>query len=329
MPPPALASTTSSLSCSCACSISFCICCACFISAFTSKPPGIHRLVPPNRPPPRRTRSSASPPAPRDRRPPRPARLGAGILAVEQDVDGAQARCRHGLERRRELLALVGRLRLALVEGRARPESRSAGRRSSIATGRAPSKVAASAGAVCLRLSSTAGQIRSTSSRPNSATAPSGASAASASAPALGGGSSSARSSTSVAWASVSPAAWDSAGRVSVGVVLGGRWLPRVASESGGRGQLRPQRPPLRRQDPRPTSADAFLESLDPPQQPLGRRVEVRARRFQQRDLDRHARVVSLAHRGQRRRQLVDRADQRRRADRRRLGGEAALRRWR
>ena len=46
MPPPALASTTSSLSGSCACSIWLCICCACFISALTSKPPG---------PPPRAT----------------------------------------------------------------------------------------------------------------------------------------------------------------------------------------------------------------------------------------------------------------------------------
>ena len=46
MPPPALASTTSSFSCSCAFSICACISCACFIRAFTSKPPG---------PPPRAT----------------------------------------------------------------------------------------------------------------------------------------------------------------------------------------------------------------------------------------------------------------------------------
>ncbi|HVV90253.1 MAG TPA: hypothetical protein VHB53_07150, partial [Solirubrobacterales bacterium] len=52
------------------------------------------------------------------------------------------------------------------------------------------------------------------------------------------------------------------------------------------------------------------LEALDAAQQTLGRRVEVGAGGFKQGDLDRHARVVALADRGQGRGQLVDRADQ-------------------
>src|SRR3954462_1145224 len=100
MPPPALASTTSSLSCSWACSIWSCICCACFIRAFTSKPPGMPPL--------------ATSPSPSEGRPSTDLlrvefalqlfdqRLvagllggrGGGILAVEQDVDRAHLRPR-------------------------------------------------------------------------------------------------------------------------------------------------------------------------------------------------------------------------------------------
>jgi len=58
-----------------------------------------------------------------------------------------------------------------------------------------------------------------------------------------------------------------------------------------------------------------LLELLYTSKQTLGRRIQIWASRLQQRDLDCHARIVTLTDRGERIGQLVDGADQGRRSD--------------
>ena len=112
-----------------------------------------------------------------------------------------------------------------------------------------------------------------------------------------------------------------SAAPLRPGVAGAGAPAGGAASEGGPR-RPRAQRPRSTCDRPRggaPLLAELRLEALDPPQQALGGRVEIGAGGLQQGDLDRHAGVVALAHRGQRGRQLVDRPHQRGGADRGRL----------
>ena len=90
----------------------------------------------------------------------------------------------------------------------------------------------------------------------------------------------------------------------------GGAGFAASAAGCGGRPARAGCRPP------------AALEPLEPLVQGRARRVDLRPRRAQQRQLDRHPRVVALADRGQRRGELVDRADERDLAEAAGLVGE-------
>ena len=78
-----------------------------------------------------------------------------------------------------------------------------------------------------------------------------------------------------------------------------------------------------RRASPAGAAPAAGLETLDPPQQSLSRRVQLGLGGAQQRDLDGEAGLVALAHGGERAGQLVDRSQQGRWADRRGLSPQA------
>ena len=138
MPPPALASTTSSLSFSCASAISACICWTCFIIEFRSSPPAALWQPRSSVPPPlasasssagsssissasnsvlHRSTSSSSLSSASGAR-------GSASSASEQHVDRPQPLADDRLHRLGEAVAGLGRLRLALVEGRRRPGSR-------------------------------------------------------------------------------------------------------------------------------------------------------------------------------------------------------------
>src|SRR5688572_9363129 len=116
MPPPALASTTSSASCSWALAISACICWACLSSAFMSKPPG---------PPPLAIGHFLGVELalqPLDQIFLADGFLGllAGLLVAipfEEDEDGAQALADDRPQRLGDTVASIGALGLLLVEG--------------------------------------------------------------------------------------------------------------------------------------------------------------------------------------------------------------------